>query len=101
MLACVLTRHTRPLADLVINGEVDRWDRWFGYPEGHIHAWRSAARLIAAMPPRHVARQAARLASRLDFDHALVTEAITDQLAMVLPSRRRDVGTHPEERSGH
>ena len=80
ILAATLGRHTRPLADIVIDSEVDRWDRWLPYAEGQINALRAAARFIAAMPPSHVARQVARLASRLNLDYALVTEAITDEL---------------------
>jgi len=68
---------------MVIDSEVDRWSRRLPYAEGQIHALRAAARLIAAMPPSHVARQVARLADRLDLDHTLVTRAVTDALAEV------------------
>lgn len=87
VLAQVLALHTRPLADLVIDGEVDRWGRWLRYPEGQIGALRAAAPLIAAMPPVHVARQVARLAARLCLDNATVTGAVTDALPQVLPAR--------------
>jgi DNA primase len=80
ILADTLARHTRPLADIVVDSEVDRWNRWLPYAEGQINALRAAARLIAAMPPSHVASQAARLTSRLDLDHGRVTQAITDAL---------------------
>ncbi len=86
-LAGLLAGRTRPLADMVIDSEVDRWDRWLRYPEGQIGALRAAAPLIAAMPPAHVARQVARLAARLCLDHATVTGAVTDALPQVLPAR--------------
>ena len=66
-LARMLTSRTRPLADVVIDNEVERWSRWMCYPEGQVHALRAAARLIATMPPSHVGRQVSRLASRLEF----------------------------------
>ncbi len=80
-LSEMLTGHTQPLADMVIDSEVGRWDRWLGHIEGQVNALHAAARLIAAMPPSHVARQVARLASRLSLDQELVTEAVTDELS--------------------
>jgi DNA primase len=83
----MLARRTRPLADLVINTEVHKWRRWLRHPEGQIGALRAAAPLIAAMPPAHVARQVARLASRLCLDHATVTGAVTDALPQALAAQ--------------
>jgi len=82
-LAAIATR-THPLADLVIDAEVDRWSRWLGHAEGQINALRAAAPVIAAMPPADVARQVARLADRLGLDHAAVTGAVTDALPQVI-----------------
>ncbi len=79
-LAESLAGRTRPLADVVVDNEVERWSRWMCYPEGQVQALRAAARLIVAMPPSHVGRQVSRLASRLGFDHAVVNEAVTDAL---------------------
>jgi DNA primase len=86
-LSETLSRRTRPLADVVIDNEVARWEQWLEYAEGRINAMHAAAPLIAAMPPTHVGRQVARLASRLDLDHALVTEAITDELSRAMAPR--------------
>jgi DNA primase len=80
-LAEMLGEHAHPLADVVVDGEVSRWDRWLAYAEGQINAMRAAAGLIAAMPPAHVGRQVARLAVRLGLDHVLVTEAVTDEVS--------------------
>jgi DNA primase len=99
-LAALLSQ-TRPLADLVIDAQVDRWDRWLQYAEGQIRALRAAAPLIAAMPPKDVARQVARLAERLGLDHSIVTGAVTDALPDVIaagkmmPARR---GAAPQSR---
>jgi DNA primase len=91
-----------PLADLVIDAEVSQWDRWLRYATGQISALRAAAPLIAAMPPADVARQVARLASRLGLDHPTVTEAVTDALTGVITSRtstsRREVPPCGERR---
>ena len=84
----MLTNCARPLADVVIDNEIERWSRWMCYPEGQIHALRAAARLIAVMPPSHVGRQVSRLASRLELDHAFVTEAVTDALTEVTAAAR-------------
>jgi DNA primase catalytic core len=83
-LAAVLTGEIRPLADLVVDAELDRWSRWLPHAEGRINALRAAAPLIAAMPPGHVGRQIARLADRLELSYATVTEAITDALPGVI-----------------
>ena len=75
---------TQPLADLVIDAEIARYQRWLQYPEGQVRALRAAAPLIAAMPPAGAARQASRLAELLDLPHSTVTEAITDALPDVI-----------------
>jgi DNA primase len=79
-LADVLAARVRPLADLAIEAEVARWDRWLQHIEGQFHALRAAAPLIAALPPEQVGRQITRLARRLGLDYPTVTEAVTDAL---------------------
>jgi len=76
----ILARRTHPLADVVIDGEIQRWEKWLRYAEGQVNALRAAAPLVAAMPPGDVGRQVARLALRLNMTHAIVTEAVTDAL---------------------
>jgi len=87
-LAGMLAHHTQPLADLVIDAEVDRWSQWLRHPEGQINALRAAAPVIAGLPPGHVARHVARLADRLGLDHAIVTEAVTDALSEIIAAGR-------------
>ena len=64
-LAGMLATYTRPLADLVIDSEFDRWANWLRFAEGQVNALRATAKLIAAMPPSHVGRQVSRVAIRL------------------------------------
>jgi DNA primase len=90
VLAATLAEHTRPLADLVIDAELEKWSRWLDHAEGRINAMRAAAPLIAAMPPDHVGRQVARLAERLDLDYATVTCAVTDALPGVIAGSADD-----------
>ena len=92
-LARTLAENTRPLADLVVDAAVDGWSRWLRYPEGQFNALRTAAPVIAAMPPAHVARQVARLAHRLGLDHATVTEAVTDALTHLVTNPPRRPGS--------
>src|SRR5205823_13394367 len=87
VLGLMLGRRVRPLADLVIDAGIARWDRWLAYPEGQINALRAVAPVIAAMPPPQVARQVARLAHRLRLNYSLVTEAVTDALPRVIMTR--------------
>jgi DNA primase catalytic core len=79
-LAAVLRHGRRPLADLVIDAELDRWARWLGFAEGRIGALRRTASVISAMPACDVGRQVGRLADRLALDHGTVTDAVTDAL---------------------
>jgi DNA primase len=83
-LTAILDKSVTPLADLVVDAELDKWSRWLGHAEGQINALHAAATLIAAMPPVHVTRQVARLAERLDLSHTIVTTAITDALPGVI-----------------
>lgn len=89
-LAEMLASRTRPLADLVIEAEIAKWNRWLVYPGGQIRALRAAAPIIAALPPVQVARQVAHLAQRLDLDHATVTEAVTDALTAIVANGHTD-----------
>ena len=83
-LARMLRDNARPLADLVVDAEVNRWGRWLHHAEGQINALRATAPLIAAMRSSDVSRQVARLADRLGLDHSTVTEAVTDALPEVI-----------------
>jgi DNA primase len=98
-LAAIIERESRPLADLVIDAELDSWKRWLDHAEGQINALHAAAPLVAAMPAVHVARQVARLAERLGLSHAIVTSAVTDALPDVIA--RMDASRKPHAAPGH
>src|SRR6185437_6281987 len=76
-----LTDCRQPLADLVIDAEIDKWTRWLAYAEGQVAALRAIAPVIAAMPLPDVARQVGRLSVKLGLHHATVTDAVTEALA--------------------
>jgi DNA primase len=85
-LAGALTAGARPLADLVADDRVaqmatshDGYDR-LATATGTYLALRETSRLIATMPPAHIARQAARLAQRLGVSYPDVTTAIADAI---------------------
>jgi len=77
-LARILETQRRPLPDLVIDDVIHHWGNRLRHPEGQLGALRTAAPLIASLPPAHIARQVDRLAVLLRLDHATVTEAVTD-----------------------
>jgi DNA primase catalytic core len=90
-----IQRDVRPLADLVIDAEIQRWSRWLHYPEGRVNALRAAAHAVAAMPTDQVARQAARLSTQLGLSHQTVTMAITEVLPDVIGTARTSFTTRP------
>jgi DNA primase len=90
-------RHSRPLADLVVDDRLADLTSWDGYDrlatiEGQYLALREAARLIAGMPPAHVGHQVARLAARLGVPERAVTEAVIDAVSSVPASAEAGQG---------
>jgi DNA primase len=79
-LVQVLDTEARPLADLVIDASIEKWDRWLQFTDGKFNALRATGPLIAQLPGTEVARQVARVAERLELAHAEVTEAVTAAL---------------------
>ena len=74
-----------PLADLVVDECIDRYGEQLRWAEGQVAACRSAATLIATLPPEHVARQVGRLVNRLELPYQAVNAMIVD--AVCNPSR--------------
>jgi DNA primase len=102
-LAETLAGRVHPLADVAIEAQIARWDRWLDHVEGKLHALRAAAPVIAALPPAQVSRQVVRLAHRLHLDHPTVTEAVTDALTDLIdtgkyptPRQSRQLGPNPD-----
>jgi len=75
----------RPLADVVIDDQIDRYADQLRWPEGRISAGRAAATVIATLPAEQVGRQVGRLATRLDLPMAAVTELVVE--AVTSPTR--------------
>ena len=103
-LAAILGSQTHPLADLVIDEELEKWSRWLQYADGRFNALRAAAPIVAALAPTDVARQVARLSDRLGLDHATVTDAVTSAIPEVVrgtprSSHVRSLGTRPSTRA--
>jgi DNA primase len=89
-LATVLANQARPLADLVIDAELARWERWLAYPEGRANALHAAAPAVAAMPAHDIARQVVRLADRLGLRCSTVTDAVTKAVPAVVAAATRN-----------
>ena len=79
-LVNILASRAVPLADLVTDACLARFDRHLGFLEGKFSAMRAVAPLIAAMPPGEAGRQAARTAARTGLTTSEVTDAITQAL---------------------
>lgn len=79
-----------PLADVVVDAELDRWADQLRWAEGRVGAVRAAASLLAQLPPEHVGRQVHRVATRLGLEHSELTAALLDAVSPdppQLPSR--------------
>jgi DNA primase len=76
-----------PLADLAVDECIDRYGEQLRWAEGQVAACRSAANLIATLPPEHAARQVARLVQRLELPYQQVNDMIVG--AVCSPSRRQ------------
>jgi DNA primase len=84
-LAAMLDASRLPLPDLVIDARLAEFGRWLDdadgpFVDGTFAALRAVAPLIAGLPPAQVARQVARVATRLGCTYAEVTEAVTSTL---------------------
>lgn len=86
-------RSVRPLADLVVDASIERAGGALGCPEERMAAVRASASVIARMAPARVARQAARVAGRLDLDHATVARALAEAVTGGATSSRRAPGS--------
>jgi DNA primase len=85
-LANILASRAVPLADLVTDACLARFDRHLGFLEGKFSALRAVAPLIAAMPPVEAGRQAARTTARTGLTTSEVTDAITQALEQATTS---------------
>jgi DNA primase len=96
-LRLVLDNLARPLADVVIDARISRFDRSLEFIEGKFNALASVAPIIADMTPREWPRQAIRVAARLGIAPVEVSDAVIRAMsdargespARAGPSRRK------------
>jgi hypothetical protein len=77
----------RPLADLVVDERLDKFEGRLQFDETRLFAARSAAFVIADLPAEHVSRQVARIAGALDLDTAEVTAYVAEAVTRIADAR--------------
>jgi DNA primase len=70
-----------PLADVVVDAAIERYGDSLEFVESQLAAARAAASVIAQMRPADVARQVARVASRLAFEPTDITRYVISAIA--------------------
>ena len=78
-------RAAGPLADLVVDAQLEPWTDRLRWAEGRIGATRAAAHLLAGFPPEHVGRQVHRAAGRLGLTDADLTAALLEAVSPERP----------------
>jgi DNA primase catalytic core len=96
-----MEQRARPLADLVTDAHIDQLSNlyegvrsydggtWLHDDGGKFFLVYDTAKVIAQMPPTHVARQITRLAQRFDLDHQQVTSALITAVTDVEEAPKR------------
>ncbi|MDP9416755.1 MAG: toprim domain-containing protein [Actinomycetota bacterium] len=79
---------SRPLADVLVDEQVNKFAAQLGTSEGRVRAAQVAAKLVAALPPEHVSRQVARLADKLHLDPTTVTIEVLEAVTQSETPRR-------------
>ncbi|MBO2447124.1 toprim domain-containing protein [Actinomadura barringtoniae] len=69
-----------PLADLVVDAALKKYEDHRAFPEGRLAAARAAATLIATGRAADAARQATRVATKLDLPPALVNQILIETI---------------------
>lgn len=72
--------HLHPLVDVVLDDRITRWEQLPASLETSIGALRSAAPILAELPPGQIAARVGHLADRLDLATETVTTEITEAL---------------------
>ncbi|MEV5831552.1 toprim domain-containing protein [Spirillospora sp. NPDC052242] len=92
-----------PLPDLLVDERLDEFGE-LKFIETRLAAARSAARVIAELPPSQIARQVTRVAARTEVDPAEVTAAVASAISPeptkdASPARPAQPSTHTGSRS--
>jgi DNA primase len=88
----VLDGQVIPLADLVVDACLTKYDRYMDFIDGKFNALDAVAPLIAAMPAREVGRQVARTAERTGLTTAEVTDSVTRAIRKTIAGREPPSG---------
>lgn len=90
--------HLQPLVDMVLDDRITRWEQLPASLETSIAALRSAAPILAELPPDQIAARVPQLADRLDLATETITTEITEALtdADTLVSRLTVSAAHDE-----
>lgn len=91
-----------PLADLLVDEKLDQFGE-LKFIETRLAAARSAARVVAELPPSQIARQVTRVAARTEVDPAEITAAIASAISPeptkdALPASPARTSTHTGNR---
>jgi DNA primase len=81
MDVCEALRSEVPLADVVVDAAIAGHEDHLQFTEGKLAAARTAAHIIARLPPDQMARQVARVATVLGIAPAIVTDALASAIA--------------------
>jgi DNA primase catalytic core len=87
-LTSALLDRAVPLADIVIDHRIDRWNDRLHTVEGRVGALRDVAPLVASLPIDEIRRQGPRLAQRLDLVPGVVHQEITARIDLEPPIDR-------------
>ncbi|WP_433501696.1 toprim domain-containing protein (plasmid) [Sphaerimonospora sp. CA-214678] len=88
-LARLLEGERVPLADVVVDAELDRFPR-LRFPEDRMRAMQAVAPIVAGLPSGQIARQVVRTATRLNLDVMVVNETVVTAIEQTpsTPSHR-------------
>ncbi|WP_055483216.1 toprim domain-containing protein [Sphaerimonospora mesophila] len=87
-LARLLEGERVPLADVVVDAELDRFPR-LRFPEDRMRALQAVAPIVAGLPSGQIARQVVRTATRLNLDVMVVNETVITAIGQAPPNLSR------------
>ncbi|MFC5187192.1 toprim domain-containing protein [Actinomadura harenae] len=79
-------RSVVPLADLVVDAQIDRFGGTLDHAEHQVAAARAAAGLIAQMPQSEITRQVPRVATATGVPSNIVTTLVADAISPDIPA---------------
>jgi DNA primase len=98
-LAQILASEVFPLADLVTDECIAKFDRQLEFTDGQFNALDAVSMRIARMAVPEVARQVQRVADRIGLPAETVTAAVTEAIPKTLAAQAITRGPSPPRRS--